>query len=239
MTKKPLRIAITYIAYPVAMARYFHEALLRRKDVQVWSAGPYTGRWIPWGGGMPLPPEYCLRLNHQTALTQPPMVSYPMLEQHKPWEPDLWLEVNAGLTAIGKPVSAPLAMVLTDPHVLTDFYRSQRSRADFIFNMQSPYLLPGDIWLPYAYSPVWHTPSAIPWAERVNDVALLGLQYEHRTRLVNRLRALNLKVHYELGPAYDDAKAIYHNTRIGLNWSVSRTPRLDVSSLWPSGSRVS
>lgn len=219
MRRKTLRIIVTYIAYPVAMARYFHEALLRRNDVQVWSAGPYTGRWIPWGGGMNLPEEYLLRLNHPTSLTQPPMVSYPVLEREKPWEPDLWLEVNAGMTALGKPVSAPLAMVLTDPHVLGDFYHPQRSRADFVFGMQTPYLKPGDIWLPYAYSPWWHKPSEIPWKDRKYDAALLGLQYQSRNQLVAALRSKGLRVAYELGPAYGDAMAIYHNTRVGLNWS--------------------
>jgi glycosyltransferase involved in cell wall biosynthesis len=142
-----------------------------------------------------------------------------LISSHKPWEPDLWLEINAGLTALGRPVSAPLAMVLTDPHVLTEFYASQRARADYVFNMQSPYLRPKDLWLPYAYSPVWHTPTEVAWDQRENDAALLGLQYQHRTKLVSALRSQGLKVHYELGPAYGDARAIYHNTRVGLNWS--------------------
>lgn len=217
--KRKLRVAITYIAYPVAMGRYFHEALLDDPRIEVWSTGPFTGQWIPWNGGMNLPSEYVLKPSHPTPLTNPPMISYPMLEREKPWEPDLWIEVNAGLTALGKPTSAPLAMVLTDPHVLTDFYRDQRPRADFVFNMQTPYMQAGDIWLPYGYSKRWHTPTQIPFIDRKYDAALMGLQYDTRSRLVASLRSKNLQVYYHLGPAYDDARKIYHDTRVGLNWS--------------------
>ncbi len=222
-----LNIGITYIAYPVAMARYFHEALLRREDVQVFSAGPYTGRSIPWNGGMHLPEKYLLKPTKTMPMTSPPMVSYPLLEKEAPWPIDLWIEVNAGLTAIGKP-SAPLALVLTDPHVLSDFYVAQRGRADYVFGMQSPYLSPGDILLPYGYSPEWHRQTRIPFANREYDVALIGLHYPQRTALVERLRQPNnhphrdgagFNVFYDIGQAYDDAEAIYHSTRVGFNWS--------------------
>lgn len=218
--KRPrIRIALTSIFYPVFMGRYLWEALLENPQIEVWSAGPFTGRWIPWNNGMDLPSEYVLKPNHPTAITNPPMVSYPMLERLKPWEPDLWIEVNAGLTALGKPTSAPLAMVLTDPHVLTDFYRDQKARADFVFTMQSPYKQPGEILLPYAYSRRWHTQTLIPFEQRKYDAALLGLQYGNRNALMGALAAKGLKLAYQLGPAYDDAKRIYHDTRIGLNWS--------------------
>lgn len=216
---KKIRIVITYIAYPVAMARYIHEALIALPSVEVWSAGPFTGPWIPWGGGMNLPPKYLLKPDHPTSLTRPPMVSYPMLEKHKPWEPDLWLEVNAGFQALGKPASAPLALVLTDPHVLGDHYAGCRDRADYVFGMQTPYLKEGDILLPYGYSKKWHTPTAIPFEDRRYDAALIGLQYGNRNVLTKRLKEKGKEVYYKLGPAYDDARDIYHNTRIGLNWS--------------------
>jgi len=53
-----IRCLINYIHYPVAIARYFHEALLQRDDCEVLSAGPYTGVNIPWAGGMQLPVSY-------------------------------------------------------------------------------------------------------------------------------------------------------------------------------------
>ncbi|NGX44889.1 MAG: hypothetical protein K940chlam2_00029 [Chlamydiae bacterium] len=226
---KKIRVAITYICYPVAMARYFHEAMIQDPDIEVWSAGPFTGQQIPWGGGMKLPESYVLKPSHPTSMTAPPMVSYPMLEKAAPWQPDLWLEVNAGLTAIGKPTNAPLAMVLTDPHVLADFYVAQRSRADYIFNMQTPYMQQGDIWLPYGYSPIWHTETQIPFEERSFDASLIGLQYDissvsnqgkgSRNTLAGRLINEQKQVFYRLGLAYQDARDVYHNTRVGLNWS--------------------
>lgn len=220
-----IRIALTYIAYPVAMGRYFHEAMIQNTNIEVWMAGPFTGQNIPWvstetGLPMILPKKYVLKPNHPLPIpARGPTISYPMLEIEKPWEPDLWIEVNGGLSGTGKPTSAPLAMVLSDPHVLGGFYAEQRQRADYIFNMQTPYMVPGDIHLPYAYSKRWHTPTEIPFEEREYDAALIGLQYKQRTDLVDRLRAEGLNVFYDLGPAYDDARDIYHNSRIGLNWS--------------------
>lgn len=229
--KKKLKVIITGIWYPVAICRYLWEALLSYPNIETWCAGPYAGREIPWANkenprGMNLPQKYVLKPDHPTPMTQPPMVSYAMLEKHKPWEPDLWLEVNAGLQAIGKPISAPLAVVATDPHVLN--YTGARERADYFFNMQTPYMKSGDIWLPYAYSPKWHAQTDKPIREREWDAALIGLQYPNRINLVNRLRQPNNHLHREgagfkvfskLGPSYDDAREIYHNTKIGLNWS--------------------
>ena len=218
MNKKlKLKIAITGIWYPVAMCRYHWEALLSYPNIETWCAGPFTGRAIPWGKDMNLPQKYVLKPDHPLPMTQPPMVSYNMLEKHKPWEPDLWLEVNAGLQAIGKPVSAPLAVVATDPHVLD--YTHARERADFFFNMQTPYMQPGDIWLPYAYSRRWHTKTEIPAKEREYAASLIGLQYPNRNKLFGELAARNFKLFYTLGLAYDDARKIYHNSVCGINWS--------------------
>lgn len=214
-----LKIALTYISYPVAMARYFHEALLRRDDVDVWCAAPYTGRAIPWAGGMQLPERYIRKPDLPLAVSGVPTVAYPILENQKPWLPDLWLEINAGLIGAGAPTSAPLALVLTDPHVLGQHYASCRPRARWVFGMQTPYLQAGDIWLPYAYDPIWHSETPIHARDRKYDAALIGLQYDQRNRLVKRLRGDGHKVFYELGLAYEDARDIYHNTVVGLNWS--------------------
>jgi glycosyltransferase involved in cell wall biosynthesis len=85
--------------------------------------------------------------------------------------------------------------------------------------MQKPYMKPGDIWLPYAYDPIWHAQTTIPAKDRQYDAALIGLPYPDRNKLVTRLRNDGLNVFYEIGPCYNDARDIYHNTRVGLNWS--------------------
>ena len=214
--KNKIKVAITYMAYPLCMARYFHEALLRRDDVEVWSAGPYTGRWIPWMGGMELPEKYLLKLDRPLPST-PPRMNYLMLENQCPWTPDLWLEVNSTLKAMGKPTNAPLAIVGTDPHVLD--YSDARRRADVFFNMQRPYMQEGDEWLPYAYDPVWHSQTPRRFGERKYDATLIGLQYPQRQTLFARLRASGYECFTETGPCYDDARSIYHSTKVGINWS--------------------
>jgi len=212
--KRKMRIAFAMIYYPVAMGRYFLEALRRRKDVELWTFGPYTAQWIPWDGGMNLPTRYVFRPD--LPLSMPPFISYGWAENSKPWEPDLWLEVNAAMQTEGRP-KGKYAVVGTDPHVLD--YTPQRRLADYFFGMQTPYLHTGDIWLPYAYDPIWHSFSPVPAALRTNDAALIGLHYEKRNQLVDQLRAQGMTVQYTIGPAYEDARAIYHDTRVGLDWA--------------------
>lgn len=212
-----IRVAFVMIHYPVAMGRYFLEALIRRKDVQVWSSGPYTGRWIPWAGGMHLPESYVREPDHPLPMTgAQPTVVYEMVQKKCPFEPDLWLEVNAGLTAVGRPVGR-YAVVGSDPHVLN--YTPARAQADKFFCMQRPYMQAGDIWLPYAYDPIWHSPSPKMFRERDIDATLLGLQYRHRLELFKALTARGHTTRFELGPSYEDARAIYHRTKAGVNWS--------------------
>jgi glycosyltransferase involved in cell wall biosynthesis len=218
------------IFYPVAMGRYILDALLRRKDVEVWSVGPYTGRWIPWGGGMNLPEEYVFKPNVILPLGGPPTIAYATLQP--PWEPDLWIEANAALNSIGRP-KCKYAVVATDPHVVD--YRNQRANADLFFNMQKPYMAAGDIWLPYAYDPIHHAETTVPWERRQWDASLLGLQYESRIALVNALRARGRQVHFRLGPAYEEARSIYHDTRVGLNWSSAQDTTARVFELMAFG----
>ena len=197
------------------------EALQRRDDVELWTYGPFSGAWIPWGAGMNLPAKYVFTPNAPLPLGPgvQPIVRYGQMEMLKPWEPDLWLEVNAGLEAQGRPVSGKYAVIGTDPHVLGQIYDRVRPRADYFFGMQSPYLGEGDIFLPYAYDPIWHSPSPIPMKERHYDLALIGLQYQQRTNLVDILRTRGKNVYYELGKVYDEARDIYHNTKVAFNWS--------------------
>ena len=219
--KRKIRIAFGTIFYPLTMSRYMLEALQRREDVELWTYGPFSGAWIPWGDGMSLPTRHVFTPNAPLPLGPgvQPIVRYGQMELLKPWEPDLWLEVNAGLQAQGKPVSGKYAVIGTDPHVLGQIYDRVRPRADYFFGMQSPYLGEGDIFLPYAYDPIWHSPSPISMKDRAYDLALIGLQYPQRTNVVNILRNRGMKVYYELGKVYDEARDIYHNTKVGFNWS--------------------
>lgn len=209
-----MKIVLSGIFYPMAILRYFEAALRRRDDVQLFTVGPYTGAWIPWNGGMTLPMKYAGAPD--LALGSRPGGPAPMafVEAQLPWKPDLWLQIDAGWHIYGKPVGGKNVIVATDPHVLN--YDAQRTYADTFYCMQTPYIKEGDEYLPYAYDPIWHAPEDQP---RKFDVCLLGLHYETRNRLVAALRGRGLTVHYDLGPCFDEARVLYNQAPIGLNWS--------------------
>ena len=209
-----IRVVFSTIFYPVAIGKYFEQALRRRDDVELLSVGPYTGTYIPWKRGMHIDEKYC----------QPPdiplsqnlignvAVSPAIVERQLSWEPDLWINADAGF-AFSKP-ACPYAVIATDPHVLQ--YGFQRIQASRFYNMQKVYSTGADSYLPYCADPVWHSPLDM---EIEYDVCLIGLQYENRTRLVNRLRSKGLKVFYDTGQCYREYQELYAKSRIALSWS--------------------
>lgn len=208
-----MRIVLSGIFYPVAMLRYFEAALKRRDDIELFTIGPYTGAWIPWNSGMNLPAKYA----KSPDLALPKLAEFVPVDyvaNQLPWEPDLWLQIDAGFRFHGKPSSGKNVIVGTDPHVLD--YNMQRGFADTFYCMQTPYMKNGDKYLPYAYDPIWHAPEQQP---QNYDVCLIGLHYEQRNRLVGALRDRGLNVYYDLGPSYDEARALYNQAPVGLNWS--------------------
>lgn len=206
--------------YPVTLGKYFLFALQRRKDVEIYSVGPYTGTFIPWKGGIHLPDKYSappdLPLSSQ--LCGQLHLSPKIVEHQLPWEPDLWINVDAGF-GFSKP-ECPYAVIATDPHVHSHYtaYREQiKHSSDMRFyNMQYYYMKEGDKYLPYAADPIWHAPLE---REKEYDVCLIGLQYENRTTLVNRLRSRGLKVYYDTGPCYAEYQELYAKSRIAFSWS--------------------
>ena len=209
-----LKVLFLYIVYPLAMGTYFKRALQRRSDIDLKVVGPYTGAYIPWLGGMNVPIKYAI----------PPEVPLPMMsevnyELVKPmlgdWKPNLVLTADAGIHWSGKPSDGVVAHIATDPHVLD--YSLPRSYSDKFFNMQKVYSVDGDIWLPYAYDPtVFHREP-----ERVAeyDACLVGMPYPQRIEWVEALRRKGVKVAFENGPIFDEARELYARSEIGLNWS--------------------
>ena len=57
---KKIKVALSAIWYPMAMASYFWRAFKRRDDVDLFVVGPFTDTWIPWAGGMHLPRKYVM-----------------------------------------------------------------------------------------------------------------------------------------------------------------------------------
>lgn len=208
-----IKVVLSGIFYPMAILRYFEAALERREDVELYTLGAYTGRQIPWGGGMLLSEKYARSPDYR--VPQGSTIPFEFVERQLKFKPDLWLQIDAGFQLVGKPCQGINAIVATDPHVLD--YTTQRSQADKFFCMQRIYSKPGDVYLPYAYDPVWHR--SLGEVEKDIDVILLGLHYEQRNLLVRELVRRRIIVHYVLGPVFEEAHQLYERSRVGLNWS--------------------
>jgi hypothetical protein len=221
-----IKVLLTYLVYPLAMATYFRKALQHRDDVDLRVAGIYTGSWIPWMGGMTLPEKYAIPPDIALPLTlgtneYPYELVKVMLGD---WKPDLIIQVDAGFHAKHKPTDGMVVTVGTDPHVLNDFYDTPRKYSDKFFNMQAVYSKPDDIYLPYAYSQYDFYPDIFdeiyePHRGKDLDAVLIGMPYEQRQQWVNALKSKGVNVFMENGPVFDEARMIYNRGRIGLNWS--------------------
>lgn len=208
-----LKIVFSQIFYPVSIGRYLEFALDRCNDVEVYKVGPFSGNWIPWAGGMTLPEKYAKQPDLPLSMNGA-RIPISFIEHKLPWQPDLWLQVDAGFHFQGKPQHSQNFIIGTDPHVLN--YDHQRQLADKFFCMQAHYARSGDEYLPYAYDPIYHSPEKQP---RNYDVCLIGLHYENRNKLVNELKDRGINVFYSLGPSFDEARTLYNQAPIGINWS--------------------
>lgn len=212
-----IKVVISGIFYPLAMLSYFVRAFERRDDIELTTVGPFTNDWIPWGNGMHLPMKY----------VKAPTISLPsqmvgqvfgssLIEHQLGFEPDLWLQIDAGFHFSNRPKAKVVAHIQTDPHVLKNQYQAARSYSDIKFCMQNSYIYPGEYYLPYAFDPTVHYPMD---SEKEYDGILIGLQYEQRTQLVNELRRRGYNIHYSIGLVYDEFRMEYNKSRIALNWS--------------------
>lgn len=245
-----IKVLLTYIVYPLAMATYFKKALEHRDDVDLKVAGPYTGQFIPWMGGMNLPAKYAIPPD--IPLPFPPNIgeyNYEIIKgQLGDWVPDLIIQIDAGLHFKYRPVDGMVVTVGTDPHVLNDWYDTPRKYSDKFFNMQNVYSKSGDIYLPYAYSKYDFYPEQMTdeiGVEQPKDVdcVMIGMPYEQRVQWVNELRKRDVSVIFENGPVFDEARTLYNRGRIGLNWSSlddlnCRAFELPAMKLFPVMNRV-
>jgi glycosyltransferase involved in cell wall biosynthesis len=211
-----IKIVLSSIWYPLCMGTYFWRALKRRQDVQLTVVGPYTGTMIPWQGGMNLPAKYAIApdipLPYPTYSPYDPSI----VEAALGFEPDIWLQIDAGLCATRRPKCKVSAHVATDPHCLS--YDLPRSYSDKFFNMQTPYFKEGDYWLPYAADPIWHRPLDVD--RKLNlDACLIGIQYQQRIQWVDALRRKGYNVRMETGLVGEECREAYSHVLVGLHWS--------------------
>lgn len=211
-----MKIALVGLYYPMAILRYFENALKRREDIELVTVGPYTGNWIPWNGGMSVLPKYAKSptialpkdLIGVRKISPDILKMYPQIA-----DVDVWIEVDAGFYLDPKPPGLVIH-IATDPHVLD--YTRQRELADYFFCMQTPYMKPNDYYLPYAYDPGSHYPMDV---KKEFDACLIGLHYPNRDRWVRILKESGLNVKYDIGPMFDEYRELHNKSKIGLNWS--------------------
>lgn len=208
-----MKIALTYLKYPMCIGTYFEQAF-RETEHEVITVCPYTGRWIPWSGGVLLPQKYAIPPDYEIPLEG---YSFAEAEELVASHIDLWVSIDAGYHLKGKPARATSVWVATDPH--SQNYDEQRKQADLFFNMQRCYMQRGDIWLPYAYSPRWHYPVE---AEREHDVMFIGAPHPKRVAILLLMSQEGYKTHYVYGVVFDEARERYAKTRLIFNWSVAR-----------------
>jgi hypothetical protein len=216
--KKKIRCVLSAIWYPMAMASWFWRAFERRKDIELFVAGPFTGDYIPWLYGMRLPQKYIrtpdFPLPQQTINQSIPSS---VIEYQLPWTPDIWVQIDAGWHLSDRPKAGVVVHVQTDPHVLKPQYVLPKSYSDINFCMQLQYSEAGEIYLPYAADETVHYP--MPEVDKIYDACLIGLQYPTRNDLVSRLQFRGLSVKYETGLVYDEYRLAYNQSKIALNWS--------------------
>lgn len=213
------KIALLYMKFPCAIGIYF-DAAFRETEHELLSACPYSGTWMPWKGGMHVPEKYAIPPDYEipwgSGLEKNwRNYSFANLEELVGTQ-DVWVVIDAGLyRPTGRPKSGIVVWIATDPHSVD--YEEQRKQADLFFNMQRCYVKPGDIWLPYAYSPRWHYPVD---AEREHDVMFIGRPDPQRVAMLLLMAQRGYKTHYNYGIVFDEARKQYAKTHLVFNWSI-------------------
>ncbi len=209
---KKLRVVLSGIFYPMAILRFFENALRRNPHIELYTIGPYTKDWIPWKGGMYLDEKYAKSPDYplHRDMARMGFVVAPEI----PFEPDVWIQVDAGFYFSRIPEGVTKVHVATDPHVLD--YSNQRTLSDFFFNMQRSYEKSGDIYLPYAFDPDVHFPES---RDKVWDACLVGLQYDNRVQTAHILRQMGKSVFIDTGPVFDEYRKIHNESRVCISLS--------------------
>lgn len=216
--KRKVQMVLSAIWYPLSMASYILRGFKRLENVEIFTVGAFTGDYIPWNGGMRLPQKYIIPPDLPLpASTINQRVPYALVAQHISFEPQLWLQVDAGFHFADKPKATVVAHVMTDSHCLTPWYQHAKAYSDVVFNMQKFYMQSGEFYLPYAYDEKLFYP--MPEVEKIYDACLIGLHYPQRDALVQRLRGRGLNVYYSIGEVYDEYRLKYNQSKVALNWS--------------------
>lgn len=212
-----MKVALSFLIYPMTMAHWFWRAFERREDVELFVVGPYFADWIPWGGGMTLPIRYVKQPNLPLPRQAATFHIHPqMIVDKVPKDLDLWIQIDAGWHFSARPPAQRVVHIQTDPHVLKQTYALPKSYSDISYCMQNCYREDDEYFLPYAYDPEIHCYQDV---DKEYDACLIGLLYDHRKQLIEMLRSEGLKVYYNLGDIYDMYRIRYNQSHVALSWS--------------------
>ena len=212
-----LKVLVLNKFWPLTMGHYFVRALQRREDIDLKTAGQFSGAYIPWCQGMRVPEKYVYTPDIPLPIKMEVQeIDYNSVKIYLgDWKPDLIINTSSTCYWKDKPTDGYSVAIAIDPHVLN--YDHARSVSDKFFNMQKVYSKEGDIYLPYAYDPTVHYEDDNQ--SKIYDVCMVGLEYQHRVQLMNELRNRGLRCHISTGPIFDDYRKIYSQSHIGINWS--------------------
>ena len=217
---KKINVVISGLLYPVTMLHYFWRAFERKSDVDLAVIGPYFDDWIPWSNGITLPKKYVkvptVALPRQLANMWPNHIVIQSQLPDKFQHPDLWLQIDAGWHLRDRPDAGIVAHIQTDPHVLKEHYKTPKAYSDYSFSMQCDYMQDNEIYLPYAYDRELHYHMDIP---KKYDGCLIGLQYDHRVALINKIKSKGYNIYSNIGDVYDEYRILYNESRIAISWS--------------------
>lgn len=215
--KNKIKVVISGLIFPFTILGYFWRAFERRDDIDLFVTGPFSDDYIPWNYGMTLSRKYVKQPHYPLPLgAAKSSLPASFVESRLPWKPDLWLQIDAGWHFTTRPNANMVGHIQTDPHVLKQLYQQPKSYSDVVWCMQTPYIEPGEVYLPYGWDVEFHRPLDTP---KIHDACLVGLHYPQRDALVDRLRSRGLDVYYSIGEIYDQYQLRYNQSKIALSWS--------------------
>lgn len=220
MVDTKLKILILAVHYEVTGARYIADAFARlghdvKHDGRLADLEDYEIGW-----GVKIDPKYRWVSN----VTCTWELTVPI----KDWKPDLIIIADTRTVAMIKDVhpyyaDIPIVAWSNDNHVrnvrrdgITHYFLAHAH------GPAQPVTEADESWLPCASDTTIFTPSQIEWSKREYDIALVGVMYPRRVKLVQMMRDAGLKVFASTGLVYEEYAAAYQNSRISLCVSAAR-----------------
>lgn len=193
-----MRILIVCIHYPVASGRYIARAL-QRLGHEVRTLGPTTGVEV-WG----------MKVKEEHAWQPDFGEITPELDA---WNPELVITADSAYSLAGD-LGRPHVVWGVDNHARD--YRFEGAKIDAYFLAHSwgaRMKEPNVYWLPCAYDPEAHVDVGL---EREVDVMMVGVAYESRVDILQRMNRAGLNAVGITGALWGDYNTLYNQAKIAL-----------------------